>query len=212
MGVEWCAKAILVPLMLTLAGDQPPSSASGFVARGMQRFRDNQVADSLEDFDRAAKLEPRLAPHLWQRGISDYYAGKFVEGRKQFELHKEVNPHDVENATWHFICVARKEGIESARKLLIKIDTRRDSRVPMSQVYELYAGRGSEKAVLDAAERAGTETARMYANLYLGLYYEVAGKESRARDFMLKAAAASLRDNYMHNVAKIHLLQRQWKH
>lgn len=176
----------------------------------MQRFRENKIAESIQDFDRAAKLEPRVAPHLWQRGISLYYAGEFQKGRQQFESHKAVNPHDVENATWHFICVARTDGVDAARKSLIQIDTTRDTRVPMAEAYQFFAGRGSEDAVITVAEKAGTERARMYAHLYLGLYYEAVGEADKARGHMQKAATAKLQDHYMHDVAKIHLLQRKW--
>ena len=210
MGMRFTVQATLLWMAALAYADDPPESASEYVSRGMQRFRDNKIAESIRDFDRAAKLEPRLAPHLWQRGISHYYAGEFKKGRQQFESHKAVNPHDVENATWHFICVARIDGVEAARRSLIKIDTTRDARVPMSEVYEFYAGRGSERAVSEAAEEADTERARMYARLYLGLYYEAAGEVDKARNHMRKAAAARLQNHYMHDVAKVHLRVRKW--
>ena len=210
MGILGTVQAFVLGITALASSDDQLNSASACISRGMQRFLDNQIAESLRDFDRAAELDPRIAPQLWQRGISDYYAGKFPEGRRQFESHTAVNPHDVENAAWHFLCVARIEGIEAARRSLIKIDTTRDARVPMSEVYEFFAGRGSESAVMQAAENAGTETARMYGHLYLGLYHEVAGDADKARDHMRQAAAARLQDHYMHDVARIHLLQRKW--
>lgn len=44
-----------------------------FVFRGMARFRSGRVAASIADFDRAVSLQPRLAPYMWQRGLSLYY-------------------------------------------------------------------------------------------------------------------------------------------
>jgi lipoprotein NlpI len=205
--------ACLIPIGAALAAalvDAPPQTAAECVDRGMQAFQANKIAESLRDFDRAAELDPAGAPFLWQRGISDYYAGKFPEGRRQFESHKTVNPDDVENAAWHFLCVARTNGPEAARKALIKIDLTRDSRVPMAEIYEFYAGQGSAEAVLAAAKKENTERARMYAHLYLGLYDEASGDLSKARDHLRQAAAARLEKDYMHNVAKIHLLQRKW--
>jgi lipoprotein NlpI len=198
-------------LCLALAADPTLDTASQYVARGMQRFRDNDIAGSLRDFDRAAEMQPPRAPHLWQRGISHYYAGRYDDGRRQFEIHKAVNPHDVENATWHFVCVARQKGLDAARTALIDIDTRRDTRVPMAEVYEFYAGRGSADEVLKAAETEDTERARMYAHLYLGLYYEVAGSPEKAEKHMRRSAAAKLENEYMHDVARIHLRQRGWQ-
>ena len=203
--------SLMLLAAMTVGENEGLDSARGYVSRGMQRFRDNQIEKSIEDFDQAAKLEPRIAPHLWQRGISLYYAGRFKEGREQFDSHQAVNPHDVENAAWHFLCVAKEKDVEQARKALIKIDTRKDTRVPMTEVYELYAGRGSEETVLAAAKRDGSERARMYAHLYLGLYHEVTGNEKKARDHLQQAAAAKLQDHYMHDVAKVHLRQREWK-
>ncbi|MDH3719427.1 MAG: hypothetical protein OES79_15005 [Planctomycetota bacterium] len=198
-------------LWLVLAADPQLETAAGHVARGMQRFRENDIAGSLRDFDRAAEMQPQRAPHLWQRGISHYYAGRFDEGRRQFEIHKAVNPHDVENATWHFVCVARQKGLDAARRALIDIDTRRDTRVPMAEVYEFYADRATADAVLKAAKTAGTERARMYAYLYLGLYFEVTDDPEQAARHMRQSAAAKLADDYMHDVARIHLRQRDWQ-
>ena len=212
--------SVLLIALLAVPGESP-QTAQDYVSRGMQLFCENNITESLRDFDRAAKIAPDAAPRLWQRGICHYYAEKFQQGREQFELHQQVNPHDVENATWHFLCVAKLDGLEAARKALIPIDTARDVRIPMAQIYELYAGHGSEKSVLAAAENADSENAdsenadseraQMYAHLYLGLYYEVAGNAKQAQLHMMLAAAAKLRNNYMHEVAKIHLQQRDWK-
>jgi lipoprotein NlpI len=198
-------------LFLTaLAPGLRADDAADLVSRGMQKFRDNDVPGSLADFDRAAQIEPKAAPQLWQRGISDYYAGKFREGRQQFELHKTVNPDDVENAAWHFLCVARVDGLAAARKALLNIDSTRDTRVPMAEIYALYAGRGSKENVQRAAAKEATPEAAMYADLYLGLYFEAAGDKDQSRAFIRKAAAAVVPGNYMHDVAKVHLRQRHW--
>ncbi len=205
-----CLSFLSVLLVVSVAPGLRAEDPADFVQSGMKKFRDNDVAGSLADFDRAAKADPKLVPQLWQRGISDYYAGKFAEGRRQFELHQTVNPHDVENAAWHFLCVARLEGLPAARKALLKIDTKRDPRVPMVQIYELYVGRGSPDAVLQAAAADSQPEAAMYANLYVGLYFEAAGDKERARASMQKSAAAAIRGNYMHDVANVHLRQRRW--
>ena len=210
MGKFSATVAIVAALSTSAPADDPLQSATEYESRGMVRFRANQIALSVSDFQHAAELQPRLAPQLWQLGISYYYQGEFEKGRRQFESHQRVNRNDVENAAWHFLCVARIAGIEVARKQLLKIDTTRDTRVPMTEVYEFYAGRTSVEAVLAAAEKADTERARMYANLYLGLYFEVAEKVELARDHLRKSAAAKLKNNYMHDVAKVHLLQRNW--
>ena len=65
-----------------------------------------------------AKAVPDEAPYLWQRGIALYYAGRYDDCRRQFESHRSVNPDDVENAAWHFLCVARAESPAKARAAL----------------------------------------------------------------------------------------------
>jgi lipoprotein NlpI len=210
MRMKTAAAGILLWLALSGLVDASPETATDYIEHGMQHFRENRIAESIGDFDRAADLEPPRAPQLWQRGISDYYAGKFRDGRRQFELHKTVNPDDVENAAWHFICVARTDGIDAARKAMMKIDLAQDTRVPMAEIYSFFGGRGTEAAILEAAKRANTESARMYAHLYLGLYFEAAGEVRKAREHMRQAAAARLQKDYMHDVAKIHLRQREW--
>src|ERR1700737_4291932 len=77
-----------------------PDWAEGYNRRGAEHFKMGHIQQSLDDFDHAIRLEPGQAPYHWQRGISLYYAGRYEDGRKQFELHRTVNPNDVENAVW----------------------------------------------------------------------------------------------------------------
>ena len=167
--------------------------------------------ESVDAFDRLIKLQPDAKPGLWQRGLALYHADKFKEGREQFEVHQTVNPNDVENAAWHFICVAKADGVEEARKHLIPI--KGDSRVPMKEVHDLFAGKGSVEAVMKAAE-AGDESERRnqlcYAHLYLGLYFEAIGEAGKAKDHMLKAAVDYKMDHYMGKSAQVHVKLRGW--
>jgi lipoprotein NlpI len=86
---------------------QDPIGAEGYNRRGAEHFKMGHIQQSLDDFDRAIQLDPAQAPYHWQRGISLYYAGRYDEGRKQFELHQTVNGNDVENAAWRYLCMAR---------------------------------------------------------------------------------------------------------
>jgi lipoprotein NlpI len=208
-GCFFLSLVLAVPLAADArAGDA--KDAKELVSSGIQKFRNNDIAGSLAEFDRAAALDPKLAPQLWQRGIADYYAGKFRDGRKQFELHQTVNPNDVENAAWHFLCVVHLDGLEAAQKSLLKIDTKRDPRVPMAEIYEMLGGHGSPEYVLNAAVRDGTPQAEMYANLYVGLFLEAIGDKGPAQPYIRKAAAARGPSSYMRDVAKVHLRQRHW--
>jgi len=175
--------------------------------RGEEYFRNSEFAKSVADFDRYLQLAPDQKPYHWQRGISLYYAGRFEDGRRQFESHQTVNPNDVENAVWHFLCVARRDGIDKARASLIEIT--RDGRVPMMEVLGMYRGKTQPEEVLAAAQR-GTPARNelrgrlFYAHLYLGLYFDAIGDSTKARDHIFKAAGEFAEDHYMGDVARVH--------
>jgi lipoprotein NlpI len=184
-----------------------PTAADLYDERGSQHFILGHIGESIEDFDRAIKLRPDREPWHWKRGISYYYAGRYDDGRRQFEGYQTVDDNDVENAVWRFLCMARAKDVETARKDILKI--KRDARVPMMEVYALYAGQAQPSDVLEAA-RAGSPSAEaagarlFYAHLYLGLYYEVRGDVAKAREHIASACKHRI-DHYMWNVADVHL-------
>lgn len=184
-------------------------SVPELVRRGSEQFLAGKVEQSIALFEQAVSSEPKLKPQLWQLGIAYYYAGRFAEGRELFELHQMVNSNDVENAAWHFICVAKQEGIENARKKLIPIMG--DTRVPMKQLHALFAG-GSREEVLKAAEKvddaAERKNALCYAHLYLGLYEEAHCNEVKSLEHMKRAATDFRQNHYMGKVARVHANRR----
>ena len=148
--------------------------------RAVASFAAGRVAQSAAEFDELARLVPEQAPYLWQRGIAQYYAGRFRECRAQFESHRTVNADDVENAAWHFLCVARAESVASARAALLPVGP--DPRVPMREIYQMFRGDLSPEQVMAAA---GTRPdGQFYAHLYVALYAEAAGdRAAHARAF-----------------------------
>ncbi len=205
-------KRLLSLLLLGLLSSiQAQDTPSTLFQQGADAFFAAKPKESVAAFDKLIALEPDAKPQLWQRGLSLYYAGDFKGGREQFEVHQTVNGNDVENAAWHFLCIAKGEGVEAARKVFIPIE--RDSRIPMKQVHELFAGKGSEEAVLKAAEESEGERLRnhrCYAHLYLGLYFEALGDDAKAKAHMLKAAQDFAMDHYMGRVAQVHVKIRGW--
>jgi lipoprotein NlpI len=184
-----------------------PHWADGYNLRGAEHFKLAHIGQSVADFDRAIQLDPAQAPYNWQRGISLYYAGRYEDGRKQFELHQTVNGNDVENAVWRYLCMARAGTIESARASMLPIQ--QDSRVPMMEIYKLYKGNAGVDDVLKAAATGdppadGLRARLFYAYLYIGLYDEVGGDRKAAREY-LKRAADQRVDHYMGDVARVHL-------
>lgn len=193
-------------LLLSLLAWQP-AEAGIYNQRGAEFFRQGRIAESIAAFDRAIRIDPRLEPHHWQRGISFYYAGRYEDGRKQFELHQTVNPNDVENAVWRYLCMARAGKLREARESLLPIE--HDARVPMMRIYALYRGAGSIEQVLEAAGTA--REALFYAHLYIGLYHEAAGNPRAARENMALAAGRYSADHYMGDVARVHMKVRGWR-
>lgn len=184
-----------------------PGAANIYLLRGSEYFRLGKIRESIADFDKEIELEPARAPQHWQRGISYYYAGRFEDGRKQFELHQTVNSSDVENAVWHFLCVVRSGNVAKARASLIPIQG--DRRVPMMQVYALFAGKGTVDAVLAAANSGAPPPAELrqrlfYAHLYLGLYFEATEEAKRAAEHIDRAAGEFAVEHYMGDVARVH--------
>ena len=171
--------------------------------RAVSDFRNGQLEDSAAGFDRVAALLPNSAPQLWQRGIALYYVGRYQDCRQQFESHRIVNPNDVENAAWHFICVARGESPQAAQAALLPVG--RDRRPPMQEIYKMFQGALDADTVLAAA--GNRASAQFYAHLYVGLYNEALGRHAKAYEHI--AAAAEQRyeavAGYMHMVARVHL-------
>lgn len=177
-----------------------------FLALGSASFKSGDIAGSIEAFDAASNLEPSLGPQLWQRGISHYYAKRYADGVSQFETHRTVNPEDVENSVWHFLCAAAIDGPDQARKGLIPVT--RDGRIPMKEILDLYRGDASPATVLEVAERSRDDAHGgvpvFYAYLYLGLYYEALGDSRLSKEHIDNAVAFDLPRNYMWQVARIH--------
>ncbi|MBK5294911.1 MAG: hypothetical protein JJE04_24935 [Acidobacteriia bacterium] len=175
---------------------------------GEEAFRAGDMAASIRHFDQAIQAEPRLGPHHWQRGISLYYAGRYQDCAKQFVIHRTVNPEDVENAVFHYLCVAGAGGVPAARSGLIPI--RQDARIPMMEVYAMYQGKSTPEKVLSAAASGNPEGVEkqnrfFYAHLYIGLWLHAAGDSAGAREHIGKAANEYVAAHYMGDVARVHL-------
>ena len=198
---------VLLYLAILLPVVSAQETAKELVERGMDFFVAGEIAKSVEAFDKAVKLEPEVEPQLWQRGISYYYLGRFEDGRRQFEIHRKVNPNDVENAVWWYLCMARLGRRTEAQEKLLPVGP--DERVPMTEVYALYSGKATEKEVIAAMENGKPperelRMRRFYGYLYLGLYSEAAGNATKARAQILKAVQQNV-GGYMWEVARTHL-------
>jgi lipoprotein NlpI len=169
-------------------------------------FLAGDLDGSLPCFDRANELDATLAPHNWQRGVALGCAGKFTEGAEQFRSHHEVNPDDVENSAWYFLCVAKTKGKAAAEAALIP--SRGDRRQPMMSVLRMLQGTLTPDEVFAAAEANTKEgpqrkLAMFYGFLYGGLYYDSIGESEKARSALDRSINLADKD-YMGITARIY--------
>lgn len=205
------ATGLLVSFSMPLAAADGERAKRDFAA-AIEAFFAARPAESARLFDAVAAAAPDREAELWQRGLALYYADRFAEGRRQFELHRTVNPNDVENVAWHFACVARESGADAARKAVLPVGE--DHRVPMKQVRDLCAGTATPEDVVAAAAASPERSRRndlCFAHLYVGLYHDALGDGEQAKRHMLLAAGPFSMDHYMGRVAHVHVAIRGWK-
>jgi lipoprotein NlpI len=202
------AKHDVAVRVYTAALDRDPKLVAVRDARGDSYLKLGKFTEAIADFDAFLAAHPDRAAEHWRRGIALYFAGRYVDGVKQFDLHRTVNPEDVENSAWHYLCNVRATNRDTARKALLPVS--KDARVPMAQVLELFAGKLQPRDVIAAADSAGLTgdrltAARFYAHLYVGLYYEGDGDAKRAKEHITTAVEKYKVPGYMWDVANVHL-------
>lgn len=185
-----------------------PNNVNAYVHRGMVYFKLGKIAESIQDFDHAEKLDIQITPYLWQRGLSYYYAERFTEGVKQFETDLTVNAQDVEETVWRYLCIARLSGATEARNFLLSV--KNDPRKIMKSIYDLFAGNCTKDDVLNVGKLTGLK-GKFYSHLYLGLYYEAENKLELAQKYIVKAADEYKIDDYMWYLAVVHKQLRKWE-
>lgn len=176
--------------------------------RGGEKFKKGDIKGSLEDFEAFIKAKPEAYDDHWRYGISLYYAGKFADGAKQFKAGEKAFGSDAENAFFHYICNARKDGFENARKSILKIGT--DTRVPMMKIYDMIQGKAKPDEVVETAEKAKLDKddkneALFYAHLYVGLNYEAEGNAKKCEEHLKIAVEKHKIGHYMWDVGNVHL-------
>jgi lipoprotein NlpI len=184
-----------------------PNNVQAFDGLGSAQFMVGKFKESVAAFDKAVALRPADEPGHWRRGISMYYAAQYDRGKRQFEGYEKVDTNDVENAVWHFLCAARKDGLAKARAGILKIG--KDKRTPMNEVYALFQGTLKAEDVLRAAEAVDAKTpqgeaARFYAHLYVGIYHDLTGDRKKALTHLAQAAGKYKIQHYMGEVARVH--------
>lgn len=187
-----------------LAGD-PDAQPRELMMAADVYLRCGKADQAVPLYDRLIAARPELLPQLWQRGIALYLVGRYRAAAEQFVQHREVNPHDVENAAWHFLCVAKAESFERAKAMLLPAP--HDARIPMAEVLTMLQT-GQSDVVTDRLQQIPAsdprrDSAWFYGNFYLGLYADAAGDTERAKTF-LRAAASDAPHHYMGDIARVY--------
>jgi lipoprotein NlpI len=184
-----------------------PRAKEVYLFRGFEHFKLSHFDRAIADFDAFVQAVPSQGPYQWQRGIACYYAGRYEDARRQFELHHTVNSNDVENVIWHFASVARARGLDAARRAVLRIQL--EPRGFVRQLHDLLTGQAKPEEVLKAAtdsysSRAQRQQQEFHAHFYVGLYYELIGDAKKARHYITQAAEDFALDTYMGSVARVH--------
>lgn len=171
-------------------------------------YRSGYPKESLALFQRANELSPEHAADNWQRGIALATAGDFQQAALQFEAHHKVNPDDVENSAWYFLCVAKTKDANQAQKALIP--SRGDPRPPMMSILKMLKQELKPEQVLEVAHStaaAERKSAQFYAELYVGLYYDALGNRQLAQKHLDGCVQMEL-EGYMADSARVYLRHR----
>lgn len=194
----------IVLALLTAPGTGSQQSPQGIVELAESAFAEGRVEESIALFDRLAVLVPSVAPTLWQRGIALYVVGRYSDCAAQFASFYAEDPGDLENAAWHFLCVARAESPARARAALLKAGP--DPRILRQQIYEMLSGQRTPMQLLDLALKS-VAIVQFYGRLYTGLYLDASGDRAHAVEHLTEAADSryDAYGGFMNVVAKVYL-------
>lgn len=201
---------------LTIDLEKSPKSIDTYSQRGDAYFFLGEFDKSLADYEQMVQLDESQAASHWRRGIADFYAGKFQAAAEQFELYHSFDDVDRENGIWRYLSQVRAHGREKAREGLLKY--KKDDREPFPAVYQLFAGKLTPdeilKAIHDAKIDDGERQKRLfYAELYIGLNYDVEKEPRKALEHLQAATAikwprkAGYGPNYMWHVGRVHAIR-----
>lgn len=202
---------------LTRALEETPGSVNLLSHRGDMRQFLGRFKDATADYEKMIELDPSQdAPH-WRLGIAYYFTGAFEKGAQQFEKYHAYDNRDRENGVWKFLCQARAQGLDSARRELL-VYTRFD-RHPFPALYEMLEGKRSPQQVLDESEEQAKQNPQVafFAKYYVGVYKDLLGEKTEGAKLVREAVeiftpetAGNGGPGYMWQVARLHqaLLQK----
>ena len=199
---------------LTRALEETPGSVNLLSRRGDMRQFLGRFKDATADYEKMIELDPSQdAPH-WRLGIAYYFTGAFEKGSRQFEKYHAYDNRDRENGVWKFLCQARAQGLEAARKELL-VYTRFD-RHPFPALYEMLEGKKPPQQVLDESKEQAKQNPQVafFAKYYVGVYKDLLGEKTEGAKLVREAVAIFTPETagnggpgYMWQVARLHAAQ-----
>ena len=187
-----------------------PKSVDAYSRRGDARLFLGKFAGAVQDYEKMIKLDPSLDVSHWRLGIAYYYVNRFDKASRQFQIYHNYDNVDRENGIWRFMSQTRHKNMEVARKALLKYE--KTDRPPYPWLYALYAGDIKPEQVYEKIEETGfperyKERVLFHAQLYVGIFHELHGREKEALKHLDAAASNKFgrsTGTYMWQVARVH--------
>lgn len=198
---------------LTAEIDKSPKTVDLYSRRGDANFFRANFTEAVADFEKMVELQPDLDTSHWRKGIAYFYAKRYKEAARQFEIYHSFDNVDRENGIWRYLSQTMALGREKAREGLLKYE--KDDREPFPDVYRLFSGELSGEEVLKHIHDAklaprDREQRLFYAELYVGLNDFVEGRKDSAERHLAEAvrnnwgAKAGGGPGWMWNVGRVH--------
>jgi lipoprotein NlpI len=187
-----------------------PEAIDAYSRRGDARLFLGDFKGSAQDYEKMIELNPALDVSHWRLGIAYYYLSRFDKAARQFEIYHNYDNVDRENGIWRFMSQTRLKNMEVARKGLLKYE--KTDRPPYPWVYSLYAGDITPEEVYRKIDEGGfpdryKERVLFHAQLYVGIFHELHGRDKEALKHLRVAAAneyGRASGTYMWQVARVH--------
>jgi lipoprotein NlpI len=183
--------------------------------RGDTRVFLGNFSGAIADYEGMISQDPAQdAPH-WRLGIAYYFDGRFPQAAAQFEKYHAFDNRDRENGVWKFFSQARADGIDTARKGLLRY-TQFD-REPFPSVYKMLAGEMTPAEVLAEVNQKGLQgdtRVVFFAKYYAGVMESLSGRKAEGLKLVEEAVALFNPDSagrdgpgYMWHSARLHAAQ-----
>lgn len=184
--------------------------------RGDACFFLGKFPEAVADYEAMTALDESLTTSHWRLGIAYYFTGQYAQSEKQFSAYHQFDQVDRENGLWRYLAMARQKSVDEAKKNLIKYG--KDDRAPLPAIYRMYRQEQTPAELLQSirdADLNDDERAKQlfYAELYVGLYFDVRDDKPTAQRHLNTAArsswhaAAGYGPNFMGHVARLRASQ-----